>query len=205
MSDPFEQTTRVAVACRNCRERKVKCMTTSQEKPCMRCERNELECQYVSIDKQKARGSGSKPPGHSSSGHPPRKPFPQAPPINQSSNSGGDGQIPFYGCYDNHSSAGPQYAPSVPPALGDYPYNNSPSSSSPSYRPHSQRANIYPSVPSYDVAGQYGPGMSYLGAPGTMQSAMYAGQGPSQQAMNPSYPTNYGNYSYDWNTSNQSR
>ncbi|KAJ7887046.1 hypothetical protein B0H14DRAFT_3726433 [Mycena olivaceomarginata] len=205
MSDPFEQITRVAVACMNCRERKVKCMTTSQERPCMRCERNELQCQYVSTDKQKARGSGSKPPGHSSSGHPPRKPFPQAPPINHRSNSGGDGQIPFYGGYDNNNSTGPQYAPSVPPVLGGYPYSNSSSSSGPSYRPHSQRVNMYPSVPSYDVAGQYGPGMPHPSPPGTMQSTIYPGQGLPQQTVNPRYPTNYGNHSYDWNTSHQSR
>jgi hypothetical protein len=180
-------------------------MTTSQKQPCMRCERNGLQCQYVSTDRQRARGSGSNPRGNSSSGNSPSRPFSQAPPINQSSNSSGDGQAPFYGGNDENNSVGPQYSPSVPPASGGYPYNNSPSSSGPPYRPHSHRTNMYPSVPSYDTAGQYGPGMPHLAAPGAMQSAMYPGRGPSQQAMNPSYPTNYGNYSYDWNTSNQSR
>ncbi|KAK6988595.1 hypothetical protein R3P38DRAFT_273439 [Favolaschia claudopus] len=52
---PFELPTRVAVACSNCRDRKVKCIHESDQASCMRCQLNGLSCQYVATKKQRER------------------------------------------------------------------------------------------------------------------------------------------------------
>ncbi|KAJ7055439.1 hypothetical protein C8F01DRAFT_1373612 [Mycena amicta] len=46
---------RVAVACSNCRERKIKCITESKEKSCMRCHFNGMDCTYLATEKQRER------------------------------------------------------------------------------------------------------------------------------------------------------
>ncbi|KAJ7771301.1 hypothetical protein DFH07DRAFT_953470 [Mycena maculata] len=45
---------RTIMACTNCRQRKVKCITTEQppKDPCARCTRNQLTCEYVSMVEQ---------------------------------------------------------------------------------------------------------------------------------------------------------
>ncbi|KAF7318237.1 Zn(2)-C6 fungal-type domain-containing protein [Mycena chlorophos] len=46
---------RVAVACANCRERKIKCITESKEKACLRCHFNGMQCTYLATEKQRER------------------------------------------------------------------------------------------------------------------------------------------------------
>ncbi|KAF7332491.1 Zn(2)-C6 fungal-type domain-containing protein [Mycena kentingensis (nom. inval.)] len=46
---------RVAVACSNCRDRKIKCITETKEQACMRCHFNGMNCSYVATEKQKER------------------------------------------------------------------------------------------------------------------------------------------------------
>ncbi|KAJ7258412.1 hypothetical protein B0H12DRAFT_1232311 [Mycena haematopus] len=193
MSDPLFESQRVAVACKNCRERKIK------QQPCMRCEANGLVCEYVSPDKQKARGSKTR--GHDNTGYSPNKP----PSTKQKNpNLGGDGQVPYYGGYDPNSNSlasapGTQYFPSVPPTFDSSPYANNPNRGPP-YRPNSQQSNTYPSVSNYGVA-QYVPGTPYPSAPGNIQPGMYSGSVAPQQSANSSYPMNYANYSSDWTSS----
>nr|GAT57107.1 predicted protein [Mycena chlorophos] len=46
---------RVAVACAHCRERKIKCITESKDKSCLRCQFNGIQCTYLATEKQRAR------------------------------------------------------------------------------------------------------------------------------------------------------
>ncbi|KAJ7908690.1 hypothetical protein B0H13DRAFT_1878464 [Mycena leptocephala] len=150
MSDPFELLKRVAVACSNCRERKIKCVTQSQQEPCMRCHFNGLVCQYVSTEKQRARGSGNRTPGHHSPGNttPSTTPSPQSPSYPTPNVGGYSGQAPSYNSSPSSASRAP-YASSVPPIMGGNPYGNNPNAGSSQYRPPSQRDNSYPAVPAY--------------------------------------------------------
>ncbi|KAF8126455.1 hypothetical protein K438DRAFT_2001380 [Mycena galopus ATCC 62051] len=196
MSDSaFEQTKRVAVACSNCRERKIKCMADPQQGPCMRCERNGLDCVYVSTEKQKARGTGSKTQSHNP-GHPPSRPFTQGPPTNQN-----PPQQQFYGGYGNSGPSAGQYPAAVHPSGGNPYSNNNPTGNGSAYRPNSR---TYPSVPNYTVPAQYPPGTPYQNGP-NMQPAIYPGTAPPQSTGNSGYPMNHANHSYNWNTSNQPR
>ncbi|KAJ7648932.1 hypothetical protein DFH06DRAFT_1135193 [Mycena polygramma] len=199
MSDPFEQSRRVAVACLNCRERKVKCMAHPEQKPCMRCEQNGLICEYVSTEKQRSRGSGSKQPRTS---NPATAPFP-TPTSNTTPNMGGYGQFPSHGGYGQGPSHG-GYTPSAAPTMGGSPYGTHPTSGDGSqHRPSNHRSNTYPSTPNYQVPAQpQAPGMPY---PSGMPSAMYPSSAPPQQPVNPGYPLGYDNYAYDWNAPSQSQ
>ncbi|KAJ7169208.1 hypothetical protein C8R43DRAFT_1121095 [Mycena crocata] len=47
----FEVPKRVQVACAHCRARKIKCITESQQKTCMRCQHNGLDCEYIPLTK----------------------------------------------------------------------------------------------------------------------------------------------------------
>ncbi|KAJ7305413.1 hypothetical protein DFH08DRAFT_976341 [Mycena albidolilacea] len=191
MADLFEQDKRVVIACSNCRERKVKCMARPQDQPCMRCEKHGLLCEYMATEKQRARGSRPSNPGTpttSTTSYPP-----------SSSN-----QTPAFGGYAQSVSYG-GYMPSTPPATGGNPYNNTPNAGSGSqYKPPSHHSNAYPSMPGYQFPAQaHGHAMPQPG--GSKQSSMYPGAARPQQPMNPNYPINYGNYTYDYNTSNQPR
>ncbi|KAJ6566773.1 hypothetical protein B0H19DRAFT_1067052 [Mycena capillaripes] len=191
MADPFTRETRVLVACTHCRESKIKCMAHPEKKPCMRCERKGLHCEYISTAKQRSRGTGSKTPQPSNPPTPsqPTTPFPPPSP-NQTLNFDGYAQTASYG----------GYMPPIPPTMGGNPYGDNPNVGSGSlYRPPSQRNNTYSSVPGYQVPSQtHGPATPYAG------SMQYPGPAPSQQQpMNPNYPIDYGNYTYNYNASSQ--
>ncbi|KAJ7751436.1 hypothetical protein B0H16DRAFT_1460338 [Mycena metata] len=53
MSNPFGLEKKVLIACSNCRTRRQKCMSESEDKPCMRCRRKGLSCEYLPMRKQK--------------------------------------------------------------------------------------------------------------------------------------------------------
>ncbi|KAJ7200842.1 hypothetical protein GGX14DRAFT_571846 [Mycena pura] len=73
----FEVPKRVAVACSNCRERKIKCITESQDAPCMRCHFNGMPCEYVATERQRIRTAcGSKHTAKKSAKSAGKKPFP---------------------------------------------------------------------------------------------------------------------------------
>ncbi|KAJ7475553.1 hypothetical protein B0H11DRAFT_1917726 [Mycena galericulata] len=57
---------RVQMACSNCRQRKVKCITPSEKTVCLRCQHNGLLCEYVATERQ-ARSKDSAPFEHSTS------------------------------------------------------------------------------------------------------------------------------------------
>nr|GAT53464.1 predicted protein [Mycena chlorophos] len=45
-TDPFAVPKRVQVACVQCRKRKVKCLSTSEEDPCLNCQLRGMQCEY---------------------------------------------------------------------------------------------------------------------------------------------------------------
>ncbi|CAK5266747.1 unnamed protein product [Mycena citricolor] len=49
----FASSRRVAIACLSCRERKIKCITSSTDNPCLRCHSNDLPCDYISAVKHR--------------------------------------------------------------------------------------------------------------------------------------------------------
>ncbi|KAJ7200830.1 hypothetical protein GGX14DRAFT_466215 [Mycena pura] len=51
----FEVPRRVALACANCRERKIKCITEGKDRTCMRCHFNGMQCEYVATQRQRER------------------------------------------------------------------------------------------------------------------------------------------------------
>ncbi|KAJ6554826.1 hypothetical protein B0H19DRAFT_1263121 [Mycena capillaripes] len=190
MSDPFERDKRVVIACSNCRERKIKCMARPQEQPCMHCEKHGLLCEYVATEKQRARGSRPSNPGTPTT---PTTPFPP-PSSNHAPNFGGYAQTASYG----------SYMPPTPPTMGGNPYSNTSNAGSGSqYAPPSHHSNTYPSIPGYQVPAQtHGHTMPQ---PGSVRSEINAGAALPQQPMNSNHPINYGNYAYDYNSSNQPR
>ncbi|KAJ7914066.1 hypothetical protein B0H13DRAFT_1873282 [Mycena leptocephala] len=52
------------IACRNCRRRKVKCITDEYEgKPCQKCIREGLKCEYVSVEQEQSASLRTPPSG----------------------------------------------------------------------------------------------------------------------------------------------
>ncbi|CAK5282114.1 unnamed protein product [Mycena citricolor] len=49
----FASSRRVAIACLSCRERKIKCITSSTDNACLRCHSNDLPCDYISAVKHR--------------------------------------------------------------------------------------------------------------------------------------------------------
>ncbi|KAK7059939.1 hypothetical protein R3P38DRAFT_3341464 [Favolaschia claudopus] len=197
---PFEQSRRVAVACRSCRKTKTKCMTNSQEEPCLRCQMNGLVCEYAAPDKdQRARGgAGGKGRSHNSPGQSPTTPtFASQPSSHQDG-----GEVHLYHSYEYSGGASrtrPQYA--APPPMGPPSYSNS-SNAGTSHRHRGQPVNnSYQSIPAgYDGMNPYY-GSPHTNVPGSIQPMGY----PGHSAQHPSgYTTDYQNYPYDWNSSNPS-
>ncbi|KAK7050244.1 hypothetical protein R3P38DRAFT_2763292 [Favolaschia claudopus] len=181
----FEDTRRVAIACSGCRE--VKCLTNSTKEACMRCQKRGLRCKYVPPDKQPKRTpaleSGSRSRGHH---HNPGSSS------NPHMTSGGSE------AHNNPGSQRHQYRSAAAPSTGDSPYT-SPTSGRGSvyYSQQSQPFNDYhPSMPaSYGGQTQY-----YTpNDPGNMQPLAYTGYHLPQSA---GYPTEYHNYTFEWNSSN---
>ncbi|KAJ7056007.1 hypothetical protein C8F01DRAFT_1257822 [Mycena amicta] len=44
---PGSERPRVEIACANCRKSKIKCMSESPQRPCGRCEKKGLQCEYL--------------------------------------------------------------------------------------------------------------------------------------------------------------
>ncbi|KAJ7609896.1 hypothetical protein FB45DRAFT_1038362 [Roridomyces roridus] len=63
---PFDTIQRVYIACKNCRRRKVKCITSSPESACHRCRTKGLKCEYEATERQAERMRGPEPPPSSS-------------------------------------------------------------------------------------------------------------------------------------------
>ncbi|KAJ7203335.1 hypothetical protein GGX14DRAFT_398918 [Mycena pura] len=59
---------RTIIACKNCRKRKSRCITTEEPPiyPCTRCRQNNLACEYVATVRQEAQISSQPPPGNAS-------------------------------------------------------------------------------------------------------------------------------------------
>ncbi|KAJ7627946.1 hypothetical protein DFH06DRAFT_1442278 [Mycena polygramma] len=98
MSQSFFELTsrRVALACSNCRERKVKCVHEARGTSCMRCMLNGLSCQYLATEKQQNRSCRKNGPRRTRPRPPPPSPQePVTPHDNDSFSGGGFGQAPF--------------------------------------------------------------------------------------------------------------
>ncbi|CAK5275074.1 unnamed protein product [Mycena citricolor] len=55
-SNPFTKRRRAYMACTNCRQRKIKCITSSEgdSRPCTRCAKRKLHCEYVAVPEELA-------------------------------------------------------------------------------------------------------------------------------------------------------
>ncbi|KAJ6562239.1 hypothetical protein B0H19DRAFT_1233932 [Mycena capillaripes] len=113
---------RVAVACSNCRERKIKCMHEAQQQ-CRRCKFNGLVCQYVETEKQRSRKNV--PPRTRTRARTSAQASPVTPGLNFGSERGLEGVSA--GAFDTSALVSPpttpndQYIFSVPPTQGAHP------------------------------------------------------------------------------------
>ncbi|KAJ7107933.1 hypothetical protein C8R44DRAFT_885319 [Mycena epipterygia] len=59
----FAQRKRIYVACVHCRKRKVKCVSVgeSQDRPCERCTRKGLACEYLAVCEEQAKATSTNP------------------------------------------------------------------------------------------------------------------------------------------------
>ncbi|KAJ7431355.1 hypothetical protein B0H11DRAFT_2385945 [Mycena galericulata] len=188
---------RVQMACSNCRQRKVKCITQSEKTVCLRCQHNGLLCEYVATERQ-ARSKDSAPFEHSTS---------------ESGNTGAaqatsyhnHGPSPTYGTKNPPEGAKPPYmysgAPLMPMA---HPPPINPQASSLYRPPHQRQSPLHASFPH-----QPGPPTPYTSNMRTPNVPSVPTQ-PTQQHPYPSpshnpagYPMQYEyNSNYDWNASN---
>ncbi|KAJ7617165.1 hypothetical protein FB45DRAFT_1007775 [Roridomyces roridus] len=200
---------RIYVACTQCRQRKIKCVTASTlefpDTPCERCARKGLQCDYMSVGEQYAVPPPAAPP----SGHPGRSrtPAPRAP----------DTRRPPSGTYPGPPPSQPQRPPSrfshshSNSNLHPHPHSNSFNHNAMPAQYNQQQLNAYTQYPDqqygYDGlaphAGQPPNFYSSAGAPypmsgQMMQSDYYGGQDQSQYVND---PANYNpSFNYDPNT-----
>ncbi|KAJ6465399.1 hypothetical protein C8R45DRAFT_1173942 [Mycena sanguinolenta] len=132
LHSPFELPTRVSVACKHCRERKVKCIHDSQETSCLRCQLNGLSCEYVATKKQQERSRNvcpklsrrntkSRRKAASLAAISPMEPSPSS----ASSQASPTSSSPGGGVLDGYSSAGSFYiAPFATPMLMNPMFTN---------------------------------------------------------------------------------
>ncbi|KAJ7190279.1 hypothetical protein GGX14DRAFT_579992 [Mycena pura] len=176
----FTTTKRVLVACTNCRQRKAKCLTDSQDRPCMRCQRHQLKCQYLSTAEYPSPPTQSTGGGRSKeSQRPPPMPLPP----------GSTSDIILadpYAAYNTNSQAGtpwPQHPPTGPPSAGPGPAGGPGAQ----YRPPGHRNYTYP-APHVPAEAQTLPNISqrakqHVPHPPNMP--------PNYPAMYPSAPPQY--------------
>ncbi|KAJ7779380.1 hypothetical protein DFH07DRAFT_1055967 [Mycena maculata] len=198
----FEIPPRVAVACSNCRKRKVKCITESNETICLRCQHQGLFCQYVPTEtrtERRSKDAGEPTPSEkesketlSSADAPPG--FFQA----SSPRPAHAGASTPYGSSTNPATAGRQDMSSALP-----PFDQE--ATGLQYRPPHLRSPVTPSFPgSLGLAHPYNSNTRIADAhpPVMRQPGQYQGL-PSSQNIPMGNPTQY-NYSvYDWSATNQ--
>ncbi|KAJ7027778.1 hypothetical protein C8F04DRAFT_1121315 [Mycena alexandri] len=157
MSDPFALPKKTTLACKECRSRKQKCMTDSQDTPCMRCWQNGLVCEYLHTEKQKARLSGT--------------------------NHGGSDRSLAGGHSSALQSPPPQSNHAPYPAYGQHPsYGAGYANSYPRYRPANHGSNN--TYPTYQVAAQApAPAPPSHSTQGYMIPGMYPGPNPPPQSI----------------------
>ncbi|KAJ7022443.1 hypothetical protein C8F04DRAFT_237040 [Mycena alexandri] len=207
MSDPFALPKKTTLACKECRSRKQKCMTDSQDTPCMRCWQNGLVCEYLHTEKQKARLSGTNHGGSDRSlagGH--SSALQSPPPQSNHAPYPAYGQHPSYGAGYANSSNTPaiprsNYVPSVPPLSGGNPHGGGSNNFESRYRPANHGSNN--TYPTYQVAAQApAPAPPSHSTQSYMIPGMYPGPNPPPQSMSPGYPaSSSANFGYHGNTS----
>ncbi|KAF9263496.1 hypothetical protein L218DRAFT_999379 [Marasmius fiardii PR-910] len=173
---------RAPMACRNCRKRKIKCVTNEDppHNPCERCTRKGLHCEYVAV--------GDETPPSSPNGPPPNSP--PHPTASQGYNSYGlqSHQQSQSSAYPNINSGLPAVPRALNPTWGspstmaygldaspNYPYPGSQpqSQSQPwplSYNSSSYSSSFHPQIPYNGYSQQQPPGTM---ASQTYQSVMY--------------------------------
>ncbi|KAJ7638728.1 hypothetical protein FB45DRAFT_410263 [Roridomyces roridus] len=123
MSDPaatnallMNRRRRAMIACTNCRKRKIKCVTTEEppRRPCARCTKRSLCCEYVAVEEDYSSLSSqsqhdASPPSHSSQ----LSPTAQYAPSPSSSNSYHHQQVPsrYYTTPSSHHAVDPSQYP----------------------------------------------------------------------------------------------
>ncbi|KAJ7453284.1 hypothetical protein B0H11DRAFT_2317970 [Mycena galericulata] len=125
---------RAYVACMTCRQRKIKCVPTSENdwsKPCTRCAKKGLQCEYApaarlesSTPQDPAPSSQSGNPSRSSSGHWPSAPAPPGPPGGSSTYPrGANYAAPQPGSNRPYSGGGSQTYPYAPGSYSQIPHS----------------------------------------------------------------------------------
>ncbi|KAJ7779381.1 hypothetical protein DFH07DRAFT_765668 [Mycena maculata] len=191
----FEIPPRVVVACSNCRKRKVKCITESNETICLRCQHHRLSCQYVPTDtKRRSRGAGEPTPSK-------KQTLGTAEALStlSESNPAHLGTSTPYRSNTKPATAGRQDMSSV---LSPFDQE----ATGLQYRPPHLRSPVTPSFP-----GPRGPAHPYNSntriatahPPIMMQPGQYQAL-PSSQNIPMGNPTQYNEYSvYDWSATKQ--
>ncbi|KAJ7106674.1 hypothetical protein C8R44DRAFT_745141 [Mycena epipterygia] len=191
-SDSFNRRRRVYIACLNCRRRKIKCLTEeSEQRPCERCIRKGLVCEYLPVADEQAQSAGSNPPPPTQSGfgHPPPAPYNQ-PPVPRPAAT--FNATPAYNGPSNVMQ--PQHMPSMAPNPSGFTSSN-----------HHRNPRVHPTSAPYPVPSYpYRPGLTPANSYSAGQPAVYPAVPPPQQSGPSAYPNNYG-YPYEWTSTRSSR
>ncbi|KAJ7679724.1 hypothetical protein B0H17DRAFT_1139006 [Mycena rosella] len=181
MSDHLQVRRRVYIACLNCRKRKIKCMTEeSDRKPCDRCIRHGLVCEYVPVADESIHSAlpGAAPqsdvqpftafnpyPVHESHAHTggtwPQY-TPVAPAFSGGSSRSGESHPGSTTHHRKQRTRPSAQQPDVQPLTAFDPYAAKPSGSSTVERIHPS-INPYPATPHGYISGS-GPGRSHPSA-----------------------------------------
>ncbi|KAJ7104886.1 hypothetical protein C8R44DRAFT_746146 [Mycena epipterygia] len=189
-SESFNRRRRVYIACLNCRKRKIKCLNEeSLQRPCERCIRKGLICEYIPVANEQAQSAGSNPPPPTQFGFGHRPPAPYSPPPAVHP-APAFNPTPAYGGYNGPSNVvqPQQHIPSMAPVLG-----------------HHRNPRVHPISAPYQVPPYaYRPGPAPASSYGTGQHVVYPATAPPQQSGSSAYPNNYGNYPYEWTSTRSS-
>ncbi|KAJ7129901.1 hypothetical protein C8R43DRAFT_674430 [Mycena crocata] len=63
---PFTKRRRTYVACKACRKRKIKCISTGEDMPCKRCAERGFKCEFIPVAEERRRERAGRPGGESS-------------------------------------------------------------------------------------------------------------------------------------------
>ncbi|KAJ7169379.1 hypothetical protein C8R43DRAFT_1156043 [Mycena crocata] len=195
---PSELITRVPLACANCRLKKIKCVTESQQETCMNCRRSGVPCEYVPMDKQsrsstKASSSNTPRGGKKSSS----TSFPQQAPINMNYGGYVGGSSPAVGIPQHMPTMSHSAYSGIPPYQGpgpaQYPSTN-----------HGSRSYSGGRGSEPQMAGQaHHYGTRQPNAAPYMPHTNPATAPPPPQGASAQLPANYGYSVQEWNAMSQ--
>ncbi|KAJ7447675.1 hypothetical protein FB451DRAFT_1188202 [Mycena latifolia] len=177
----FTAPRRISMACVKCRAGKVKCISPEDGRPCARCTKRRLECEYLPVPDEQARSGSTTGPRRRSRKQPPppSAPTPHLP----------SGSIQAPRGYGGSGRGSPPY-----PVQGYFPPQSSSQFNPGTVGPTPMiEPNRYPPQPQHHVAGDYIP---YNNAATVNQLPLGhpPSRLPNQQPGAPGYPSEYQQY-----------